>query len=381
MTKRLLSVLVAVAVLLAAPSASSASARGGRQAGCAVPELSGVTLKTARLRLARAHCEVGAIHRPTAHGTLLVDRQTPKAHARMKHGTKVTLWVKVKPAKKVTTTTASVAPTTSAPTVSSPAVSTPAPTTSTPAPTTTTTTTPPTVRAIIDPSYTQDQSNPLMVTWTYDAGVDDGTLPDGTLSLTVYEHGQVASAGGCTIDVGGTITGGNCTQTLPQYGSYDVTVTYNSSSASVAPSTETDTEDIEAPTPPPPPPPVATTVTLSLVSEVNQTGYTGPNHFGYYNNYLATLDAESTNPDSPTYAVTLTDTTTGVSVPGSLSETVWTDIFNALGNTIPAGDVYVDGLGDVADTDVIDVSVSTGATSGYLASPASIGVQIWPSAS
>lgn len=115
-------------------------------------------------------------------------------------------------------------------------------------PKTTTTTTAlaaPTVRASIDPSYTQNTADPLVVTWAYDAGVDNGTLPDGTLALTVYEAGQVASAGGCTIDVDSTTTGGDCTQLLPQYGTYNVTVTYTSSSSTVAPSTATDTETIE----------------------------------------------------------------------------------------------------------------------------------------
>src|SRR4029077_7056307 len=93
-------------------------------------------------------------------------------------------------------------------------------------PTTSTTTTPgktPTpavVRANIDPTYTQNQNNPLMVTWAYSAGVTDGTLPDGTLSLTVYEHGQVASAGGCPIDVGGGRSGGEGAVSLPPYGRF-----------------------------------------------------------------------------------------------------------------------------------------------------------------
>ena len=191
--KRVLLIVLSVASL--AVSAGPAVAR--TQARCTVPKLSGVTLKVARTRLTHAHCRAGTIHRPkTASANEIVSRQTPNAGRKVKRGSKITIWLKVKMVKSTTTLT-----------------------TATPAQT------PAVVRASIDPTFTQDQTNPLMVTWAYDAGVNNGSLPDGTLSLTVYEHGQVASAGGCTIDVGGTISGGNCTLTLPQYGSYDVTVT------------------------------------------------------------------------------------------------------------------------------------------------------------
>ena len=217
-------------LLLVGAITGSASARTVR---CSVPKITGVSLKTARIRLSHAHCRTGTIHRPdTASGNLIVSRQSPRAGRKLRGGSRVTIWLRAKTVNQTLTTPTSTTPT-------------PTTTTPTPPPPPPPTTGGPTVRANIDPSYTQDPGNPLKVTWAYDAGVDDGTLPYGTLSLTVYQHGQVASAGGCTIDVGGPVTGGNCTQVLPQYGAYDVTVSYASSSSSVAPSTATETDTIE----------------------------------------------------------------------------------------------------------------------------------------
>jgi hypothetical protein len=128
-------------------------------------------------------------------------------------------------------------------------------------------------RPSIDPAYVQDASNPLLVTWTYSAGVTDGTLPLGTLSLTVYQHNAVAASGGCTINVGGFVTGGTCALTLPAYGNYDVTVNYAGSSSSVASTSSTDTEDIENPNSSTP----TTTTTTLPPKPVPHVGQTGPN--------------------------------------------------------------------------------------------------------
>lgn len=101
-------------------------------------------------------------------------------------------------------------------------------------------------RANVDPSYTQSASNPLEVTWSYSASVSSGSLPTGTLTLTVTEPNAVGSAGGCTMNVGGTVTGGNCTVTLPSFGNWEVTVTYAGGTSG---STYSDTEDIQPPAP------------------------------------------------------------------------------------------------------------------------------------
>lgn len=100
------------------------------------------------------------------------------------------------------------------------------------------------VRAAIDPSFTQDPSDNLKVTWSYSAASADN-LPDGTLTLAVQEPNKAGSSGGCTMNVSAAQTGGTCTQELPHYGSWNVTVTYTGASQTVAPATSTDTEDIE----------------------------------------------------------------------------------------------------------------------------------------
>jgi hypothetical protein len=116
------------------------------------------------------------------------------------------------------------------------------------------------VRAGIDPSYTQDASDNLKVTWDYSASAT-GSLPDGTLSLIVQEPNKTGSSGGCTMNVGGTVTGGTCTQELPHYGAWNVTVAYNGASSTVAPASQTETEDIEPLPLPPPAPPAPITLT------------------------------------------------------------------------------------------------------------------------
>jgi hypothetical protein len=138
-----------------------------------------------------------------------------------------------------------VAPTTAKPPVTSPAPTLAAPTV---------------VRAGIDPSFTQDPSDNLRVTWSYSVS-SNGALPDGTLTLTVQEPSKTGSSGGCTINVGGDVTGGTCTQELPHYGAWNVTVSYSGASTTVAPATSTDTEDIEPLPVPPPPPPAPITLT------------------------------------------------------------------------------------------------------------------------
>ncbi len=106
------------------------------------------------------------------------------------------------------------------------------------------------VRAVVDPTFTQNATNPLIVTFAYSASITDGTLPTGTLSLTVSVPGQVSVAGGCTMNVGGSVYGGNCTVTLPYFGVWQVTTTYAGATAGST-STETVTVPGVNPTVPP----------------------------------------------------------------------------------------------------------------------------------
>lgn len=133
----------------------------------------------------------------------------------------------------------------------------PAPTVTITVPTTTTVTSTPTTptstvqptAAYLDPSFTQDPSNPLSVTWTYSASDAGTTVPPplGTLALIVTQPGQVGATGECSIEVGGSNpSGGTCTLTLPSYGNWNVTVSYTGAdSLTAAPSTQTETEQIE----------------------------------------------------------------------------------------------------------------------------------------
>ena len=98
----------------------------------------------------------------------------------------------------------------------------------------------------LDPSFVQSPSNPLAVTYAYSASAtttnSEGTttaepnLPDGFLDL--YSEGLLA----CSINVGGSTTGGECPVTYSATGTHQVIVTYSSGSLSA---TETYAEQIE----------------------------------------------------------------------------------------------------------------------------------------
>jgi hypothetical protein len=61
---------------------------------CRVPALKGETLTGARRALARAHCRLGALHRPARpHGTLYVNTQSAPAGKRLAHNARVALWL------------------------------------------------------------------------------------------------------------------------------------------------------------------------------------------------------------------------------------------------------------------------------------------------
>lgn len=121
-----------------------------------------------------------------------------------------------------------------------PTPTTPEPTPMTPPPTPTIT-----LRAYLDPSFVQSSSDPLVVTYSYSASAtatltgvstSEPSLPAGILNL--YSDGLLA----CSINAGGSITGGECPVTYKNTGIKNVVVTYSSGSTST---TATYSEDIE----------------------------------------------------------------------------------------------------------------------------------------
>jgi hypothetical protein len=68
---------------------------------CRVPALKGETLAVARRALAKAHCRLGAVHRPAHHhGTLYVSAQSAPVGEQLAHNAPVTLTLGAKPASR-----------------------------------------------------------------------------------------------------------------------------------------------------------------------------------------------------------------------------------------------------------------------------------------
>ena len=109
------------------------------------------------------------------------------------------------------------------------------------------------VRATIDPDWslavTTPQAPPIPVTFTFSASAGPDPLPDGELTLSIYVHASVSSAGGCEANVGGDTTSASCTVTLPAFGSYDLVTSYSSGVGNVAATGSTETVDVEPPLP------------------------------------------------------------------------------------------------------------------------------------
>ncbi len=370
-TRTLMVLCTALAALAILPAAGQAKTA---HRACVVPKLTGDQLATARKRLTAAHCAVGTIHNPHAAkgAKLIVSATNPRAGRREPNGKRVGLTFKAEPAKTISAPSSSTT-TTVTPTVTTPTVTTPPVTTSAP---------PTTTRASIDPSYTQNPANPLQVTWAYSAAANGGSLPDGTLSLTVYQSGQVGSAGGCSMNVGDGVNGGNCTVTLPAYGPYQVTVTYDGSDPSVAPATSTDTETISNPNSPTTPPAPTQTAISAAVTSSTTTQYVGPPP-----TYLQATDtddaitATSSDPDSSqTCTWTVTDTTTGQAVTDSTTSCApyGLDFEQDAGSDtvmINASNTFAGLSFNQADT--VTVTVATSGSSGYTAAT-STPVTVWP---
>jgi hypothetical protein len=284
----------------------------------------------------------------------------PKPHARCRSGyvrktvrvreRKHHKWIKVKRAECVAKAKAK---TEAKPTTTKPAVT-------------------PIVRAAIDPSYTQDSSDNLRVTWTYSASDTSGDLPDGTLSLSVQEPNTAGSSGGCSMDVGGNVAGGTCTQELPHYGDWDVTVSYTGASTTVAPATSTDTEDIEA-LPVAAVVPVATTTSLSVSDGTLQIEQGPPTLNWTYWYETSTINVSSSDPSNAGLVLSLTidgdngsQTITGSSVTGDGCGLFFDKIVGD--NADPSTTVSGCGIPDtvLATGDTLSVNATSTASFGYL---------------
>lgn len=319
------------ALLTALLLVGTAGASAKTLPGCHVPKLTGDSLTAAQKALSRAHCDAGKISGPRSG---VVNAQSPKAGRNVKRGAKVRLTFKAK-TKTPTQTPAA------------PAVL--------------------TLHVSLDPSFTQNPSNPLQVTYqvsasaTTDGGTQTvGDLPDGVLEF--FSDGSLAD----TMNVGGTVTGGPVTITYASYGNHTTDVVYDSGTNSTT--TGVETVDIEAP-PPAPPSPVATSTTLSLVSL-----------HGAGEDITATLDLTVwTGFD---YTTTITDITTEDAVTSPTAGPIsGTPSSLSIAESDADGEVDISGLGTVADTDTVCMSATTLATTvqgqPYSAST-SAGVQIWP---
>jgi hypothetical protein len=137
--------------------------------------------------------------------------------------------------------------------------------TTTPAPTTSS----PTARLrALDPSFTQSPANPLIVTYSYSASAEqeiggvalpDPNLPSGVLAF--YSDGLLS----CSINVGGSVSGGQCTVSYSSFGTHTINVVYSSgeNSATTGPETVTIVE----------PPIIPTTTTQIVTSGCNETAF------------------------------------------------------------------------------------------------------------
>jgi hypothetical protein len=96
----------------------------------------------------------------------------------------------------------------------------------------------------LDPSFKQSPTNPLAVTYSFSASASESvngserstSLPAGFLNL--YSDGLLA----CSINVGGSVTGGECPVTYGGFGAHKVVVIYDADSLDT---TETAVEQIK----------------------------------------------------------------------------------------------------------------------------------------
>jgi hypothetical protein len=231
-----------------------------------------------------------------------------------------------------------------------------------------------TLHAHLDPSFAQSPSNPLAVTYSYSASATEtinGTpspnpnLPTGILNL--YSDGLLK----CSINVGGSTTGGECPVTYSATGKHTVITTYTSGTLSA---TETYVEQIE---------PSATTMTDSATVEAESGNPAEKPHLW---TVTVSVTAPNGNAVSGEVQYTILDTTTGAEeAHGTLPTGTVCEIQE---NTDPfvAGDpLYFWGgggggqigncggasLGPVSKTDSVVLKVSFLGAPGYLPSTGS----------
>lgn len=343
-TRSIRLVVIAGALLLIGVTSASAHARS-HPARCTVPRLSSVTLKVARERIDHAGCRVGTIHRPkTAAANEIVSRQSPKAGRRIRRGSKVTVWLKTKTAPVTLTT----------PTVTIP---TPTPTIS--------------YSTGVDPTFVQSPTDPLNVTYTYDAtalqtvnGVTTnlattGTLPAGVLN---FYNGSALT---CSMNVGGATSSGTCAITYPATGTYQVTTQYIPTGATAV--TETDSETVS---------PVGSTSSLSCTPTPPPTNYPTEECF------LTTTGANGMPVLADSVDWTITDTTTNQPL-GTYSEPpgVVLEVIPAWDGNVQIGYTvaFMGSGGPVQETNIL--SSSTDAISAQATYPGSATAGYAPSAS
>jgi hypothetical protein len=77
--------------------------------------------------------------------------------------------------------------------------------------------------AFVDPTFTQDQFNPLDVTYKYSASSNESPLPAGILNLVTPGGAQSYP---CSVNVGEFLSADTCEVTYPAAGTYQVTTQY-----------------------------------------------------------------------------------------------------------------------------------------------------------
>jgi PASTA domain len=295
----LIAAISAFVITISSATPAIGSAHGTPQ--CVVPALKGLSLTKARARLAKADCKVGAVKGIRA-GNVASQRPTAGKHVR--RWAKVDLTMKLPKLRKGSVT----------------------------------------YKTKVDPSFTQNPQNPLQVTYAYSGDATEsvngvtvdlaaaGELPPGVLNFYA-SYDQAAGSPEqliCSINVGGTVSGGSCTVTYSATGTYQVTTQYLPTG--YTPVTETDEENIQ---------PFATTTTLSCSSNEYDTVVMPtcvPTSFDPHGNRLP-----STTPG--TEGLKITDTTSGVSmcVSGTLGSGAVQPGTAATGITIALKQVTVGG--------------------------------------
>lgn len=215
--------------LLVAPTV--ALAHGRRVRRCVVPRVTGLTVSVARRRVRHAGCRVGRVRRPRHLRGGRVWLQIPAGRRHVRRGTKVRLFLGRghRPIRGRRLR----------------------------------------YRAKVDPSFTQNPTNPLTVTYDYSASATEsdgslqlnlatgGALPAGVLDF--YSQTEPGSGGQelfCSINVGGATSSGQCPITYGQFGAYRVTTEYIPNQTTAV--TETDVETIAA---------IPTTTTLTVTKD------------------------------------------------------------------------------------------------------------------